>query len=52
VSFLDHAVSERFLRVETRELLLVDDDPAVLLERLRAFEPHAVVPKWIDREET
>jgi uncharacterized protein (TIGR00730 family) len=51
-SFLDHAASERFLRVETRELLLVDDDPVALLERLRAFEPHAVVPKWIDREET
>jgi uncharacterized protein (TIGR00730 family) len=50
--FLDHAVSERFLRGETRELLLVDDDPAALLKRLRAFEPQAVVPKWIDRGET
>jgi uncharacterized protein (TIGR00730 family) len=50
--FLDHAVSERFLRDETRELLLVDDDPRSLLDRLRAFRPEAVVPKWIDREET
>jgi uncharacterized protein (TIGR00730 family) len=50
--FLAHAVSERFLREETRELLLVETDPAALIERLRSFEPPAVVPKWIDREET
>jgi uncharacterized protein (TIGR00730 family) len=49
---LAHAVDERFLRGDTRELLMVEDDPAALLERLRAFEPQAVVPKWIDREET
>ena len=50
--FLAHAVAERFLRDETRDLLLVETDPAVLIERLRSFEPPAVVPKWIDREET
>ena len=50
--FLAHAVSERFLREETRALLMVEDEPAALLERLRAFEPEAAVPKWIDGEET
>jgi uncharacterized protein (TIGR00730 family) len=50
--FLAHAVAERFLRDETRELLMVESDPAALLEQLHAFEPQAVVPKWIDREET
>jgi uncharacterized protein (TIGR00730 family) len=50
--FLSHAVAERFLREETRELLLVESDPATLIERLYSFEPQAVVPKWIDREET
>jgi uncharacterized protein (TIGR00730 family) len=50
--FLTHAVAERFLRQETRDLLLVDTDPAALIERLRSFEPPAVVPKWIDQEET
>jgi uncharacterized protein (TIGR00730 family) len=50
--FLSHAVAERFLREETRELLLVERDPATLIERLHSFEPQAVVPKWIDREET
>jgi uncharacterized protein (TIGR00730 family) len=51
-AFLAHAVAERFLRDETRGLLLVETVPSVLLERLRDFEPQAVVPKWIDREET
>jgi uncharacterized protein (TIGR00730 family) len=50
--FLAHAVSERFLSEETRALLMVEDEPATLLERLRSFEPQAAVPKWIDREET
>jgi hypothetical protein len=50
--FLAHAVEERFLRDATRELLMVERDPAALLDRLRGFEPESVVPKWIDREET
>jgi uncharacterized protein (TIGR00730 family) len=50
--FLNHAVAERFLRDETRELLLVESDPAALIEQLHSFEPRAVVPKWIDRGET
>jgi uncharacterized protein (TIGR00730 family) len=50
--FLAHAVQERFLHEETRELLMVEHDPAALIERLHAFEPRAAVPKWIDREET
>jgi uncharacterized protein (TIGR00730 family) len=50
--FLDHAVEERFLRSEHREALMLEREPQVLLERLRAFEPGAVTPKWIDRAET
>ena len=51
-AFLDHAVEERFLREEHRAALMVEDDPARLLERLREFEPGTVAPKWIDREQT
>ena len=51
LAFLDHAVAERFVRVEHRDLLLVDDDPARLLARLDALEP-APLPKWIDRRGT
>jgi uncharacterized protein (TIGR00730 family) len=51
-SFLDHAVEERFLREDHRAMLLVETQPRALLERLRRFEPAAIVPKWIDREQT
>ena len=50
--FLDHAVEERFLGAEHRSMLIVERDPRALLDRLERFEPEAVVPKWIDREET
>jgi uncharacterized protein (TIGR00730 family) len=50
--FLGHAVGERFLREETRALLMVESDPATLIERLHGFQPQEAVPKWIDREET
>jgi len=48
LAFLDRAVAERFVRVEHRDLLLVDDDPVRLLARLDALEP-LPLPKWIDR---
>lgn len=51
-AFLDHAVEERFLRAEHRAALMVEREPARLIERLREFEPAAVTPKWIDRDET
>jgi uncharacterized protein (TIGR00730 family) len=34
IALLDHAVEQRFLRPQHRDLLLVDDDPARLIERL------------------
>jgi uncharacterized protein (TIGR00730 family) len=50
--FLAHAVEERFLREEHRAMLIVEREPRTLLERLNRFEPEAITPKWIDREET
>jgi uncharacterized protein (TIGR00730 family) len=50
--FLEHVVEERFLREEHRAMLIVERDPKALIERLSRFEPGAVQPKWIDREET
>lgn len=49
--FLDHAVAEGFLRPPHRDLALVDEDPARLLDRLAQFEA-PTVPKWIDRSGT
>ncbi len=49
-AWLDHAVTQRFLRAEHREMLLSDDDPARLLDRLAAWRPPDVA-KWLDRPE-
>jgi uncharacterized protein (TIGR00730 family) len=51
-AFLEHAVRERFVREEHRAMLVVEQEPRALLDRLREFEPDAVTPKWIGREET
>lgn len=39
IGLADHAVAEGFLKPEPRELLMVDTDPARLLDRIAAFQP-------------
>ena len=50
-AFLDHAVRERFLRPQHREVLIFDSDPDALLARLAASEPPPL-PKWLSEAET
>jgi uncharacterized protein (TIGR00730 family) len=50
-AFLDHAVAQRFLRPETREMLAVADDFDGLLETLERWQP-APMHKWIDLDES
>lgn len=47
---LDRAVGERFLADEHRRMLLVEEEPAALLELLRTYEPPRV-EKWLGHEE-
>jgi uncharacterized protein (TIGR00730 family) len=48
---LDRAVSDGFLRPVHRDIALVEEDPTVLLSRLRDYQP-LPVPKWLDKTET
>lgn len=49
LTFLDRAVEARFLRAEHRDLLLVDDDPERLLDRLARQTGSATTgKKWVD----
>ena len=50
LAFLDRMVEERFLRDTHRAFVLVDTDPASLLDRMAAHAPPAV-EKWIDRSD-
>jgi len=45
---LDAAVTAGFVREAHRDMILVDDDPARLLDRLAAWTP-VTVGKWLDR---
>ena len=51
VAFLDHQRAEAFMQPAHREMLLVDRDPAALLDRMAAYQPPTVA-KWIARDET
>ena len=51
VGFLEHAVAERFVRDDHREMLIVEEEPAPMLERLKSFDPASLTPKWIDRQD-
>jgi uncharacterized protein (TIGR00730 family) len=51
IAFLDHAVAQRFLRREHRDLLVEADRAADLIERLERFEAPQLA-KWLDRDAT
>lgn len=51
LAFLDHATGERLIRAEHRAMLIVESDPARLLDRLGSYEPPAV-EKWIEPSQT
>lgn len=48
LAFLDHAVSERFIKPEHRAVLITATAAGDLLDRLASFRPQPV-EKWIDR---
>jgi len=50
LAFLDGAVTERFLRPEHRSLVLVEEEPGCLLDRLLEGFRGPKLQKWIDRE--
>ncbi|WP_211451293.1 TIGR00730 family Rossman fold protein [Collimonas antrihumi] len=49
LQFIQHMVSQRFLKGEQAEILIAEARPADLLQRFRSFVPHHV-PKWLDRD--
>ncbi len=51
LGLLDHAVAEGFVRPESRDLVLVDDDAAHLMARLSDWRA-PVLERWISRDET
>ncbi len=50
LAFLDHAVDKEFVSAEHRRLLIVDDEPAQLLDRMADFEPF-IDKIWLDESQ-
>jgi uncharacterized protein (TIGR00730 family) len=50
LGLIDHAVNEGFVRPESRDLVLVDEDARSLVERLAAWRAPRL-EKWIGRDE-
>ncbi|MDB5690592.1 MAG: family Rossman fold protein [Sphingomonas bacterium] len=48
--FIDHVVEEGFLRPEHRAMLIVERDPAAMLDRLAGYRAPAT-PNWIARRD-
>ena len=49
LKFLDHAVTEDFVRPENRELIVVGTTPEEVLDKITSWTPPAHVEKWLDR---
>ncbi|MEX3772844.1 TIGR00730 family Rossman fold protein [Pseudomonas sp. MYb118] len=47
-SLLDHAVQEGFMKAEHSRMLLIDKDPAALIDALEQWQPPSTT-KWIER---
>jgi uncharacterized protein (TIGR00730 family) len=47
LAWLDHAVGEQFLKPKHRQLLLIDNDPGRLIDRLLQQQPSPPTDKWI-----
>jgi len=51
IDFLDHAVSEQFIKTTHRSTILVDECPDALLEKFEVYKAPETA-EWIDRKST
>ncbi len=51
VSMLNTMVSGGFLKIENREMLITDESPAGLIDKMKNFKP-VHVQKWLGKEQT
>lgn len=50
-TFLDHAAAEQFLKSQHRAVLIVEQQPAALLDRFASYQPPSV-QKWLGSDDT
>ena len=50
-AFLGHAMDEEFVRTAYKAMIMVEEDPEVLLTKFRNYQA-PIVKKWIERDQT
>jgi uncharacterized protein (TIGR00730 family) len=50
ISFFDTAAAQRFIKTEYWDLVVVESDPRLLVDRLRSWKP-VTTEKWLDRND-
>lgn len=51
IAFIDHAVSEQFIKEEYRSMVFVERESDILLQKFASYKAPEVA-KWIDRKDT
>ncbi|WP_415879416.1 TIGR00730 family Rossman fold protein [Methylomonas sp. TEB] len=51
ISFLDHVAAEQFVKPHHRDMLMVESDPNLLLDRYVNYQPPAV-KQWVSKDDT
>ncbi len=49
LALVDHAIAERFIYPEHRQLLICEEDPHILLEKMQAYHPPENLSRWVER---
>ncbi len=49
-AWLDHVVTEQFMKPQHRDMLIVASEPQALLKGMREYEVPTGVVKWVERE--
>ena len=50
-AFLQHAMNEAFVRTAYEAMIMVEEDPEILLTKFRNYEA-PIVKKWIEKDQT
>jgi uncharacterized protein (TIGR00730 family) len=50
IEFLDHAVTEQFVKDAHRAMLIMESEPKTLLDRFANYQP-PIVKTWVDKDE-
>lgn len=51
VAWIDHALGQGFIREQHRSLIVIDDTPGALLDKLATHQPPPGLVKWLDFDE-